>query len=78
MGNSAIENLQRSLGQYPRWRTYSVTDSRYQVDGDQVYGAGFGEVLARPPASVMLAEGSAVTVYQRERAGVAGQMQGAR
>jgi uncharacterized protein YqjF (DUF2071 family) len=58
--------------EHPRWRTYSVTDSRYQVDGDQVYGAGFGEALARPPVSVMLAEGSAVTVYQRERAGVAG------
>jgi uncharacterized protein YqjF (DUF2071 family) len=53
---------------HPQWRTYPVTNSRCQVDGDDVYGAGFGEALARPPVSAMLAEGSAVTVYRRQRA----------
>lgn len=54
--------------EHPRWRTYPVTGSRYQVDGDDVYGTEFGEVLARPPVSAMLAEGSAVTVYRPEPA----------
>jgi uncharacterized protein len=48
------------------WRTYPVTGARYDIDGDFVYGAGFGAVLARPPVSAMLAEGSAVSVFQRQ------------
>lgn len=52
--------------EHPPWRTYPVTGSRFEVDGDALYGSGFSKVLARPPVSAMLAEGSAVTVFQRE------------
>jgi uncharacterized protein len=53
--------------EHPPWRTYAVTGARYEVDGDAVYGAGFGEVLVRPPVSAMLAVGSAVTVCRGTR-----------
>jgi uncharacterized protein YqjF (DUF2071 family) len=52
--------------EHPPWRTYRVTGARLDVDGDSVYGAGFGEVLATPPVSAMLAEGSAVSVFRRQ------------
>jgi uncharacterized protein YqjF (DUF2071 family) len=52
--------------EHPPWRTCTVTGARYQIDGDAIYGAGFGKVLAGKPVSSMLAEGSAITVYRRE------------
>jgi uncharacterized protein len=52
--------------EHPPWRTYPVTSARYEIDGDAVYGAGFGKALAKPPVSAMLAEGSAVSVFQRQ------------
>jgi uncharacterized protein YqjF (DUF2071 family) len=52
--------------EHPQWRTYRVTGARLDVDGDAIYGAGFGEVLATPPVSAMLAEGSAVSVFRRQ------------
>jgi uncharacterized protein YqjF (DUF2071 family) len=55
--------------EHPPWRTYPVTTARCEIDGDAVYGAGFGEVLARPPVSAMLAEGSTVTVHRGMRGG---------
>jgi len=51
--------------EHPRWRVWTVTAARCDVDGDALYGAGFGDVLRASPASAMLAEGSAVSVFRR-------------
>jgi uncharacterized protein len=47
---------------HPRWRVWSVDD--VQLDGDMatVYGGELARVLASPPSSAFLADGSAVTV----------------
>jgi uncharacterized protein YqjF (DUF2071 family) len=49
---------------HPAWRVWP--EARVEIGGDMgaFYGAGFGEVLAAPPASAFLAEGSAVTVFR--------------
>lgn len=52
--------------EHPSWRTYSAVHSHFELDGDKLYGAAFSKVLARPPVSAMLAEGSPVTVFRRE------------
>ncbi len=52
--------------EHPSWRTRRVTEARYEVDGDALYGAAFGAVLRSKPVSAMFAEGSAVTVYRKE------------
>ncbi len=50
---------------HPRWLVHRVVDSRFDVDADSLYGKGFGEALARPPVSAMLAEGSEISVYRK-------------
>ena len=53
--------------EHPPWRTCHVTSSQYEIEGDSFYGPGFGNILAqRPGVRAMPAEGSAVTVFQRE------------
>jgi hypothetical protein len=49
---------------HPAWRVWP--EARVETGGDMgaIYGAGLGEVLAAPPASAFLAEGSAVTVFR--------------
>jgi uncharacterized protein YqjF (DUF2071 family) len=49
---------------HPRWLTRRVDDSQHVIDGDSLYGSGFGEALRRSPVSVMFAEGSDVTVFR--------------
>ena len=48
---------------HPRWRVWPVLDGRLDCDVAAVYGPAFVEALSNPPASVLLAEGSAITVF---------------
>lgn len=52
--------------EHPRWRTWTARDATIDVDASALYGAALGAALARPPCSVLIAEGSDVVV----RAGV--------
>jgi uncharacterized protein YqjF (DUF2071 family) len=47
---------------HPRWQVYKVLDYDINVDFQAVYGNNFGFLNARKPTSVMLAEGSAITI----------------
>jgi uncharacterized protein len=49
---------------HPAWRVWP--EGAVETGGDMgaFYGAGFGEVLAAPPASAFLADGSAVSVFR--------------
>jgi len=44
------------------WRTYPVSGFEVDVAVERVYGPGFTAALGQPPISVVLAEGSAVSV----------------
>jgi uncharacterized protein len=50
--------------EHPSWRVWRVTQAQLSIDGDGLYGAGFGEIFSRPPVSAMLAEGSEVSVFR--------------
>jgi uncharacterized protein YqjF (DUF2071 family) len=50
--------------EHPPWSTWSVTGGQCSVDGDSLYGPGFGDVLGGPFVSAMLAEGSPVSVFR--------------
>lgn len=47
---------------HPRWQHYPVTKYEVNVDFGQVYGATFAHLSKATPVSVMLAEGSEITV----------------
>ena len=47
---------------HPAWRVWAV-QSQLTRDMSQLYGEEFAQVLAGPPASAFLADGSAVIVY---------------
>lgn len=49
---------------HPPWRVWKARRAGFAGDASSVYGEQFAEVLARPPDSAFLAEGSAVTVYR--------------
>jgi hypothetical protein len=48
--------------QHPRWMVYPVQNFEIAVDFDAQYGQAFAFLNGQRPASVLLAEGSAVTV----------------
>ena len=48
--------------QHPRWKVYPVQNFEIAVDFDALYGQAFAFLNGQQPASVLLAEGSAVTV----------------
>ena len=50
---------------HPRWEVYEVINHEIDVDFAQLYGAGFGDLNQLSPTSVMLAEGSAITVENK-------------
>lgn len=50
--------------QHPRWQTYPVLEHQIKVRFGELYGAEFGFLKDALPASVMLAEGSAIAVLQ--------------
>lgn len=53
--------------EHPRWRIWEAQEAKLDCDIANLYGKQFMEVLARPPASAFLAEGSAVTVRKGVR-----------
>lgn len=52
---------------HPRWEQYVVRDYAIQVDFAAVYGPEFADLTTARPASVMLAEGSPITVERKRR-----------
>ena len=52
---------------HPRWRTWTVTSASVTGDLSALYGAAFGETLARRPDSAFLAEGSRIEVHMPTR-----------
>ncbi len=49
---------------HPRWNCYSVKRAEIEVDFGLVYGKAFSGLNDMAPSSVMLAEGSKITVEQ--------------
>jgi uncharacterized protein len=45
------------------WQVWTATSAGFEGDGTALYGAGFGDVLARQPDSAFIANGSAVQVF---------------
>lgn len=52
---------------HPRWNAYEVLDYSIDVDFGEVYGAEFSFLNGQSPVSVMLAEGSEITVESKKR-----------
>lgn len=50
---------------HPKWRAYQVNDFSIKVDFGRVYGKKIEFLHAEKPHSVMLAEGSAITVERK-------------
>jgi uncharacterized protein YqjF (DUF2071 family) len=50
--------------EHPRWRYYDVAEASLQCDVGGLYGTQFQASMSRPPVSVFLAEGSAITVHR--------------
>jgi hypothetical protein len=53
--------------QHPRWRLWLGRHAEVRGDMRGLFGAGFAATLATAPSSVLLAEGSAVTVSRSSR-----------
>jgi len=53
--------------EHPRWRAWEVESASFSGQADAMYGSPWGEILASPPRSVCLAEGSDVSVSSGER-----------
>lgn len=53
--------------EHPRWTTYTVRNFEIKADFGSMYGQAFASLSSQQPASVLLAEGSAVTVYKGRR-----------
>lgn len=53
--------------EHPRWQTYPVKDYKVNVRFAELYGSAFGFLRDRVPDSVMLAEGSPITVRGADR-----------
>lgn len=49
--------------EHPSWDAYPILRHDIQVDFGSLYGAAFAPLSGQEPASVLLAEGSAVSVY---------------
>lgn len=52
---------------HPRWEQYKVKSHRIEVDFGKVYGEKFAFINQLEPVSVMLAEGSEITVEGKSR-----------
>lgn len=53
--------------EHPRWRVWDAPETVLDADVDALYGTGFGSVLATPPRSAFVAEGSPVVVRRGTR-----------
>jgi uncharacterized protein YqjF (DUF2071 family) len=63
---SANETIEYRVSHEP-WRVWVSTNARFEGDGEALYGAGFAEILRRPPDSAVVAEGSRVLVHTGQR-----------
>jgi uncharacterized protein len=52
---------------HPRWRVWAVARATLAADVAPLYGPAFADVLAGPPDSAFLADGSAIAVYRPRR-----------
>ncbi|OAI40333.1 hypothetical protein AYO38_06020 [bacterium SCGC AG-212-C10] len=52
---------------HPRWNVWRVEDAALRADIGRLYGHAFNRALSEPPASVFLADGSAVSVHRGRR-----------
>ena len=52
---------------HPKWEQYHVKEHQVNVDFGEVYGQRFKDLTDTTPASVMLAEGSEITVEQKRK-----------
>jgi uncharacterized protein len=52
---------------HPRWLVYPIRSSSVKVDFGALYGPQFASLNQRQPDSVLLAEGSAVSVHSGTR-----------
>ena len=52
---------------HPKWQHYPVTKTEINVDFESVYGNEFGFLNELEPSSVMLAEGSEITVENKRK-----------
>lgn len=52
---------------HPSWKQYAIQDYYINVDYGQVYGADFSFLTDATPTSVMLAEGSEISVENKKR-----------
>jgi uncharacterized protein YqjF (DUF2071 family) len=52
----------RYFVQHPTWRTYPIEDAQIRVETDRLYGPQWRFLRDRTPDSVVLAEGSAISV----------------
>jgi uncharacterized protein YqjF (DUF2071 family) len=52
---------------HPQWRVWRCEKAGFEGDGASMYGAAFGETLARKPDSAFIADGSAVSVFAAKR-----------
>jgi uncharacterized protein YqjF (DUF2071 family) len=53
--------------EHPSWRVWQSERATVTGDVEELYGHDFAKMLAQPPDSAFLAEGSAVTVYRPAR-----------
>jgi len=51
---------------HPRWNTYPVKNHSIKVDFEKVYGSDFAFLNSQEPVSVMLAEGSEISVENKK------------
>ena len=54
---------------HPKWQHYEVKDYEINVDFGLVYGKAFQHLSQQVPSSIMLAEGSEITVENKRRLG---------
>ena len=52
---------------HPRWNIWRVSDSKINIDIENLYGKGFVEPLSSSPASAFLADGSKVEVLTAKK-----------
>jgi len=51
---------------HPRWNSYEVSEHKIHVNFESVYGEEFAELTNQQPTSVMLVEGSEITVENKK------------
>jgi uncharacterized protein YqjF (DUF2071 family) len=68
-GYAKVSNLKTNEYEvtHPRWYAYEVKDYLIDVNFEHVYGAQFGFLSKQSPVSVMLAEGSEVSVEYKKK-----------